>query len=190
MALQAGCAGHVLEGAVAAIVEEGVALDAGDEQVGVSVVVIIACRDADVVASASHAGFVGHVFEGPVVSVAVEAVAVLRAGLFERWLLRAVGEIDVGIAVVIVIEHGHAAGHGFDLVLLGRGGIAQHEADAGTRGAILEVRAGRRGSGHGSRQRAAAAARKAALHGCSGAGLQFSIALISASAGPVSPRAE
>ena len=191
MALQAGGARHILEGAVTAVVEQGVTLDAGDEEVRVSVVVIVARRDADVVACAAHAGFGGHVLEGPVVPVAIEAVAVLRAGLFERWLLRAVRKVDVGIAVVIVVEYRHAAGHGFDLVPLRCGGVAQHEGDAGMRGAVLEERAGWRGRGgeHGGdgEQRGS---RKGGLHGCSGSALQFAIALISVSAGPLSPRAE
>ena len=109
---------HILEGAVAAIVEEGVSFDAGDEQVGMSVVVIIGRGDADVEAGACHAGLVCDIFERPVVAVPVEAVAILRARFFERWLLCAIGEIDVGIAVVIVIEDGHAAGHGLNQVLL------------------------------------------------------------------------
>jgi hypothetical protein len=145
MALQAGGAGNVLEGAVAAVVEQGVALDAGDEEVRESVVVIVARRDADVVASAAHAGFGGHVLEGPVVAVAIEAVAVLWAGFFEGWLLRAVRKIDIGISVVIVVEHCDTTGHGFDLVPFGSGGVAQHECDAGMRGAVLEERSGRRG---------------------------------------------
>ena len=158
MALEAGCAGYVLEGAVAAIVEQGVAVDAGDEQVGEAVVVIVARGDADVVACAAHSGFVGDVLEGPVVAVAVEAIAILRAGLFERWLFGAVGEIDVGIAVVIVVEDGDAAGHGFDLVLLGRGGVAQHEGDAGMGGAVLEEGPG--GAAEGAKMARARAGRR------------------------------
>ena len=53
---------------------------------------------------------------------------------------RSVGEIDVHQPVAVVIEHGHATGHRFDLVLLRGGRVLQMEPYAGSSGDIDKAR--------------------------------------------------
>ncbi len=146
-ALHPGFVGDVGEGAVAIVVQQLVAGDVRHEEIGPAVVVVIAHGDAHPVALACHPGSVGDVGEGQVPVVVEEPVLVLVAFLLEGRDGRAVDEEDVGIAVVVVIEHGHARHHGLGLVLVRRGRALDGELHSGARGDLFEAdRGGQRDS--------------------------------------------
>jgi hypothetical protein len=66
------------------------------------------------------------------VSVAVvleKPVGVFRGSLVERFDVRSVGEEDVELAVVVVVEDGHATGHSLGRVALGRLATVQLEVN-------------------------------------------------------------
>jgi len=133
--VEAGLVCHVLEGAVALVVVEPVAVHAGDEDVLEAVVVVVADGDAVVEAGAGEACAFGDVFEVAVAVILEKAVGVFRGGLLQRPDVGAVGEEDVGMAVVVVVEDGHASGHGLRRVALGGLGAIEAEVD----GAVGEV---------------------------------------------------
>ena len=111
--------GDVFEAAVAAVAQQLVARDAGDEEIDVAVVVVVGGRRTHRVADAAHAGRRGHVGELHAAVVAIEPVGVGVAALGERGHLGAVGEEDVGPAVAVVVEDGHAARDALGVVLVG-----------------------------------------------------------------------
>ena len=125
--------GHVRKRSVAIVVIKDVSAVARDEQVRKAVVVIIAdCDTHAIVARASlgqTCGF-GHVRKAAILVLAVEPIPVARAGAikFFRQLHRtrhtpAIYQENVEQTVVVVIEQGDAAGHGFNEVFLRRGRI-------------------------------------------------------------------
>ena len=130
--------GHVGEGAVAVVAEERVAAQAGDEQVGVAVVVVVGGDDAQVVAPAGHARGLGHVGERAVAVVVVQAVPVAGPVLLERLDRRAVDDVDVEPAVVVVVEERDARDHRLRLVAPLRPARVGDEADPARVGALLE----------------------------------------------------
>ena len=113
--------GDIGEAAVAVVAIESDAAEAGDEQVRLAVVVVVADCCAHGPARIADARFVGDVGEGSVVVVMKERAPGFLAGEchFHAW---SVGEVDVGVTVTIVVDKGYAAAHGFNNVtLLGRG---------------------------------------------------------------------
>ena len=104
-------------------------VEAGDEEIGMAVVVVVADGDAHVVSGAGEAGGVGYVGEDAVAVVAEEAVAILGSVFLQRGDIRAVGEEDVGASVAVVVEDGNASGHGFRSVAGRRFGVLQAEGD-------------------------------------------------------------
>ena len=147
VAAEAGGVRGVLEGAVAAVAVKGVGPPAGDEQVGVAVVVDVADGDAVAISAGEGGdpGGFGGVLEGAVAAIVEEAVAVggpARAGR-ERASL---GGVDVEPAVAVVVEQAQARAHRLgDLSLLAGAGIVA-EAEADGLGVVGE---GRGGSGRG-----------------------------------------
>ena len=121
---------HVLERAVAAVAVERVAPQPGHEQVGEAVVVVVGVADAEVVAGALHPRLLRHVLELPVAEVVVEPVPVARVALVERRHLRAVREVHVEQAVVVVVDERRAGHHRLGLVAVGRAARVGDEADA------------------------------------------------------------
>ena len=65
-------------------------------------------------------GFFGHVGEMSLAIVFEKAVVVLRGILAQGLEIGAVGEENVEFAVVVVVENGHAASHGFRRVVFWR----------------------------------------------------------------------
>src|SRR5260370_14390359 len=114
-----GYLGHVRKRAVPVVVIEGVPPSATNEDVFVTVVVVIADGDAKVVAEilAGKPSFLRNVLECAVASVAQQAVIKGWAGLLQLGQLRAIGEEDVHLAVVVEIEDRDAAGHRLRKVL-------------------------------------------------------------------------
>src|SRR5579863_1634565 len=110
---QSGFRGDVGKRAVAIVVVKSVAVDAGDEDVFVAIVVVVANGHANVVASARQSGFFGDVGEVAVAVVFEETVGVFWRILVERFDVGSVSKEDVEFAVIVVIKNGHPAGHGF-----------------------------------------------------------------------------
>ena len=138
-AREAGGLGDVLEGAVAVVAEERVAAQAGDEEVGVAVVVVVAGGDAEVVAPPGHARRLGHVGEGAVARCCGRGGSSMRGPSSPRRAMRrAVHDVDVEPAVVVVVEEGHARDHRLRLVLARRAAGVGHEAHAARGGDLLE----------------------------------------------------
>ncbi len=106
--------------AVAVIVIERVVMHASDEDVLMTVVVVIADRDADVEPCAGQSRLLSRIGEAAMPVVQKQAIGVARAGLLERKNVRAVGKEDIRISVVIGVEHGDAARHCFRRMLLRR----------------------------------------------------------------------
>ncbi len=144
--VEAGFLRHIGEGAVAIVVIKRVAVNAGDEDVRMSIVVVVADGNADIESCPFQPGLFCHVRERAVAVVAEEAVEVLRRGFLQRCDVGAVGEEDIGAAIAVVVEDRDAAGHGFRDVF--GGALTAVEA----KGQLLELKADRsRGLRRGGR---------------------------------------
>ena len=118
LVVKAGLASDVGKGSVSVVVEQDVVSPEAAEQVVPAVVVVVADADAGLPAGASQAGFFGDIGER---SVAIVLVQMRGRSLARRPVgveARAIGEIDVEPAVVVVIEEGQAAAFGFNDVAL------------------------------------------------------------------------
>src|ERR1700722_9035107 len=114
LVVNAGLARDVGEGSVAIVVKKDIVSPEAAEQIVPAIVVVVADADAGLPAGAGEAGFVGNVSEGAVAIVFVEMRSGSLAGWPVRVETRAVGQVNVEPAVVIVIEKGEAAAFGFD----------------------------------------------------------------------------
>ena len=111
--VEAGFLRDVGECAVAVVVVERVAVNSGDEEIGMTVVVVVADGDSNVEAGALQARLFGDVGKDAVAIVAEEAIGVFGDVLLHGCEVGAVGKEDVGSAVAVVVEYRDAAGHGF-----------------------------------------------------------------------------
>lgn len=94
---------HVREGAVAIVPIELILTEVGDVQVYIAVVIVITDCGTDPVCSTPDPYLVGNIGEGVIAIVAVEDVMwCLVLPVF--CLYRTVDEVDVEIAIAIVIE--------------------------------------------------------------------------------------
>ena len=128
-------AGDVAELAVAFVVEQAVAFERGDVDVVAAVVVVVADGHAHAVHLDVQAAARGDIGEGAVVVIAIERRQRFAAA---RRPVLAVDQQDVGPAVAIGIEEGHAGAQRFGQVLLAGPPAVVHELDAGLRGHIGE----------------------------------------------------
>jgi hypothetical protein len=175
---QSGASRYIFEGAVAAVSVECGPAQAGNRQVDPAVVVEIGRCHSHGISRSAHAGFGGHVGEGTVAIIVEQPVAEGGVDLLQAGHGSAVGNIDVGPAVVVVIENRNAAEHGLGKMLVSdrsilddhgqralfepywrRGGCAGH---AGRRLAFRLAHAGELGFSAGAGQNVFAFA-KAAL---------------------------
>ena len=109
--VESGLLCHIAERSVAIVVIQRVAVDAGDKDVGVSVVVVVADGNTNIKPGALQSGSFGYVGERPVAVIAKEMVRVLRRRLFQRGDVRAIGEENVGTSIAVVIKNRDASGH-------------------------------------------------------------------------------
>src|SRR6266516_3862185 len=130
---------HVLEPAVAAIVQQLVLSHAGDEEIDVTVVVVVGRGGPHGIPDTSYACVVGDVRKPHPAVVAIETVGVNGGCFLERRRLRAVREEDVGPAVTVVVEDGKPAGRTFDEVFAGTGGVMVDELQTGRGGDLAQV---------------------------------------------------
>jgi hypothetical protein len=109
-----GLLGYLFEGAIALVVEEAVFAVAGDVEIVESVVVIVSDAGALAPACGDETCLRGDIGEGAVVIVVEEVVGGFGGivlGLCVREI-GAVDEEDVGPAVAVVVENGHAGAGG------------------------------------------------------------------------------
>src|SRR5215469_10184168 len=104
--------GNVRKRPVAIVVVERVAVNASDKQVGPAVIVVVGDGHGDVKARAPETGFFRHVGKHAAAVVSVETVRELRGILLESLDIGAVGEKDIGTAILVVVKNRHATGHG------------------------------------------------------------------------------
>src|SRR5215472_6855872 len=142
--VEAGLGGDVRERPVAIVVVERVAVNASDKQVGPAVIVVVGDGHGDVKARARETGFFRHVCKHAVAVVSVETVRELRGILFESLDIGAVGEKDIGTAILVVVKNRHATGHGGGSVRVLRG-LAGPDAEG--KGCEREFDLGRGGRG-------------------------------------------
>ena len=131
--------GDIGEGAIAVVVEELIAVHAGDVEVDEAIVVVIASGNAHGVAGALESCFFGHVGEGAVTVVTVETIPIARIRLFEGGDCGAVGEEDIQKAVVVEVEESYAPYHGFESVALGAEAVLEDEIDFGSVDCVFEL---------------------------------------------------
>ena len=83
--VEAGFGGDIREGPVSVVVIERVAIHAGDKNVLISIVVVVADSHAGVVAGPEKPGFFGYVGEVSLAIVLEQAVVVFRRKSFEAF---------------------------------------------------------------------------------------------------------
>ena len=125
----------------------------GEEDVRPSIVVVVSDGDSHAVALALHARLLRDIGEGAVAVVVEQPIPIFGRFLSQRRDGRAVDEINVQIAVVIVIEQGHAGQHRFGQVLVRRWATVGCEAQAGTVRDFFECDGAQRGGGYSQKRR-------------------------------------
>src|SRR5664279_3310662 len=104
-------------------------MNSANKDVLVTVVVIVSDGDAIVETRARQSGPPGNILEVTVAIVLEEPIGVLRRALFQSRDVSSVGEIDIEVAIVVVVEQGYSAGHGFGGMTLRRLRAVQFEVD-------------------------------------------------------------
>ena len=132
--------------ATAEVAVEKVSAEVRHVEVHPAVVVVVAGGHSHRVAFGPEQPRGGsHVGEGPVPAIAIQSIRETGRGLLGLGARGhgveqpgAVREEDVQPPVVVVVEHGHAPAHGFDEVLLRRGGGLVLEVDSAGHGDVGE----------------------------------------------------
>ena len=148
--------GYVDESSFAGVAEEPVLAHASDENVGKTVVVVIANRDAHAIHFDIESGARRHVGESSVAVVVVEAQR--GAALLVARPVRAIDQQNVLPAVAIVIEEGAAGAQSFGQEFSAEGAAVVLEMNARLSGDIGETKAGRSRREPAPTERAAEAA--------------------------------
>ncbi len=143
-----GLRGDVGEAAVALVVEEPVAAEAGEVDVHPAVVVVVGGRAAQPVHRDVEAGPAREVRERAVTVVAIERGQ--RSGTGPPRPVLRVDEEEVGPAVPVEVHEQHARAHRLRQVLLPKRARVVLEADPGGGGCIAERHGG--GGGRGGRR--------------------------------------
>ena len=143
-----GARGYVRKRAVSIVVIKNVVAVIGDIEIDVAVVVVVAGRHAHAFIGVAHAGRFGDIGEGQFAAsveiIAEQAVAGFPARRHghQRLALRSSGialdQINVHIAVVVVVDQRGARSHHFGKKHLARGAGILPEVDPGLFGDILE----------------------------------------------------
>ncbi len=147
--IDAGFARDIGEGTVAIIVIEHVAAEVGHVEIEEAVVIIVAGSHAHAIADVSHSGFFSDVDESQLTrfgqQIFEQPVARFPAGRGreERFAAvegRALHQIDVQVAVVIVVEQRHAGTHDLGHVVTPGGTVEVMKVETGLRGHVAENR--------------------------------------------------
>ena len=97
--------------------KELIASNIGEEDVGPTVIVVVPDSHATAIARSLEPRPFSHVGKSAIAVVVEEPVPVNRRLLDERGDLRATDEVDVEIAVTVIVEQGYPGDHGLWLVL-------------------------------------------------------------------------
>ena len=131
--------GRLPEFPVAFVVKKMIAPDRGDEYVVQSIVVVVANRNTHAVKTHVESRTGGGVGEMPRAIVVIEGV---RGRLFPFGNMPGppgrIHEKQVGRAIVIVVEEGHASAHGFGQELVAISAVVVDEDDPGFSGDVGE----------------------------------------------------
>ncbi len=115
--VDAGFRGDVSESAVAVVFQKMIRTETGDVEIFEAVVVVIADGDAHAPTDIAHAGLSPNFRKLAVAVVAIEIAFRFSFRLHQIDGQR-VDEVDIEIAVVVVIKKSDAAAHRFDDVFL------------------------------------------------------------------------
>src|SRR6266852_8786562 len=146
-AAHASLGGNVSKSAVTVVVVKNIPAQVGDQQVHISIIVEITDSHPHTVGVALHSRVFRDVSKSAISVIAIEAVPVTRIGFVGQrparhgvLNLRSIHEEQIEVAIVVVIEHGHAAAHGFrEIFLAGAAGFL-FESNAGFGGHVNEHR--------------------------------------------------
>jgi len=145
---QPGLFRHICEGSVAVVMEQIVAIDPHHVEVFPPVVIIVCGGNTHGVSIRFDSGPLGNVRKSAVAIVAVEAVVIFRPRLLEIRNSRPVDEVEIGKAIVVVIENCDAGHHRLDLIFPGCGAVVEDEMNSGRRRDVLELNGGWSWAGH------------------------------------------
>ena len=138
-AAEPGAIGHVGESAIAVVLEKPVLADCGDVEIGISVVVEIACCHAHAIHLDVEAGAARDFGKRAVAIVAVERKS--RAAGLVTGPIGAVDEENVLPAVFVEIENSDAWAEGFGKVFAAESTAVVDEADSGVGGDVGQAEA-------------------------------------------------
>ena len=119
----------IREGAVSVVVIQSVAINAGNEDVLKTIVIVVADCDTDVIACSGQPRFLGNVGKMPPPVVFKKTVRVFRRCLVERLDICSVCEEDVELAVIVVVKDRDSPGHRFRSMALRRLTTVKFEID-------------------------------------------------------------
>src|SRR6267378_4187639 len=122
--------GDVFEGAVSAVSVQNVAIHAGDEDVGETIVVIVRRGNPHRVSIAGHAGLLRNISECQITVVLVQPVVELGTGFTQRRDGSSVGEINIEATIIVKVEYSHASEHQLHLVKLSARVIIELEVNS------------------------------------------------------------
>src|SRR5436190_22531698 len=104
-----------------------------------AVVIVVGGRRAHPVPFGAHPGAIRHIGKSSVMVVVVKTVVKLWTIFGQAGKARAIGEKNIEIAVVIVVEKGHAAGNAINHWLVGEGAVVEHKGNSRFLLPVLEL---------------------------------------------------
>ena len=108
---------------------ERVSKDAADEDVLISVIIVVANGNRGIVTGACESRFFSHVGKCSIAIISEQPVRVFWRGLFQARDIGAVGEENVQISVIVIVEDGNTSSHRLRDVPLRGFATVQREGD-------------------------------------------------------------
>src|SRR5882757_2285357 len=99
-----GALGDIGKGAISIVVEENIVIDPRHVKIGPSIVVEVSGRGANAISHAAHSSLLRHISKRAVVIVAIEPIGKTRICFVKTRKRGAIGEINVEISVIVVVE--------------------------------------------------------------------------------------
>ena len=118
--------------------EELISRQARKVNIGTAVVIVVAHGDTHAVAGAAQPGLVSDVGEGEVSVVVIEPVLELGVVFLQGRHAAAIHEVEIEIAVAVIIEHGDTGHQAFRLPFGGGRTVLGDELDARTSSDVFE----------------------------------------------------
>ena len=117
---------------------QDIAIDSGDVEIGPSVIVIIDSGSPHAVPFTRHSGSSRHLRKGSIMIVVVQPIGKCRVAFVQARNAGAVGEENIEITVVVVVQQSDATQCAVDDGLIIRSAIVQDKRHAGPFLAVLE----------------------------------------------------